>query len=267
MFLYEVRGKQFAAVCAPEEKYQTYGGHELVNLKCDPRLSQLFQAEYPEVLPGFYCDKKNWIAALLDGDLPDQVLWDLCEQSYRLAVARLPKYVQPGAGRPLTLCKPQTQRGARGIERRGNDMTADPKQVGGYVLVPAGATDRHAGGDGGLRHRHGGDGGTLGPGVPGETALPPQGRERDLVRGKGGRGKRRLRRGAGGYGGVPLGRVCYGPYQVVEDPTAVPEEFQDSGTGSGVRQGDEVTFGDAVFPTCSLTRMESRSGRSAPMAT
>ena len=32
MFLYEVRGKQFAAVCAPEEKYQTYGGHELVNL-------------------------------------------------------------------------------------------------------------------------------------------------------------------------------------------------------------------------------------------
>ncbi len=91
---YMVRGKLFAAVCAPEEKYKIYGGHELVNLKCDPRLSELLRVQYPEILPGFYCDKTNWIAALLDGDLPDEVLRDLCEQSYRLVVARLPKYVQ-----------------------------------------------------------------------------------------------------------------------------------------------------------------------------
>ena len=94
MFLYEVRGKQFAALCAPEEKYKVYGGHELVNLRCDPRLAEPFRAEYPEILPGFYCDKRSWVAALLDGDLPDQVLRDLCQQSYRLTVARLPKYVQ-----------------------------------------------------------------------------------------------------------------------------------------------------------------------------
>ena len=56
MFLYEVRGKQFAAVCAPEEKYQTYGGHELVNLKCDPRLAEGLREQYSEILPGFYCD-------------------------------------------------------------------------------------------------------------------------------------------------------------------------------------------------------------------
>ena len=91
---YMVRGRLFAAVCAPEEKYKVYGGHELVNLKCDPRLSELFQAEYPEILPGFYCDKRHWIAALLDGDLPDRVLRDLCEQSYRLVVSKLPQYVQ-----------------------------------------------------------------------------------------------------------------------------------------------------------------------------
>lgn len=91
---YMVRGKLFAAVCAPEEKYQVYGGHELVNLKCDPRLSELFQAQYPEILPGFYCDKRNWIAAFLDGDLPDEVLRDLCDMSYRLVVEKLPKKVQ-----------------------------------------------------------------------------------------------------------------------------------------------------------------------------
>lgn len=91
---YMVRGKLFAALCAPEEKYQTYGGHELINLKCDPRLSTLLQREHREVLPGFYCDKKNWIAVLLDGEMPDEVLRGLCESSYRLVVDKLPKYVQ-----------------------------------------------------------------------------------------------------------------------------------------------------------------------------
>ncbi len=94
MFLYEVRGKQFAAICAPEEKYKIYGGHELVNLRRDSRLSELFQTEHPEILPGFYCDKRSWVAALLDGNLPDEVLRDLCKQSYRLTAAKLPKYVQ-----------------------------------------------------------------------------------------------------------------------------------------------------------------------------
>lgn len=91
---YMVRGKLFAAVCAPGPEHKIYGGHELVNLKCDPRMSELFQAQYPEVLPGFYCDKRLWIAALLDGTLPDDVLRDLCDQSYRLVVDKLPKYVQ-----------------------------------------------------------------------------------------------------------------------------------------------------------------------------
>lgn len=91
---YMVRGKLFAALCAPEEKYRTYGGHELINLKCDPRLGTLLQSEHREVLPGFYCDKKNWIAVLLDGEMPDEVLRVLCENSYRLVVDKLPKYVQ-----------------------------------------------------------------------------------------------------------------------------------------------------------------------------
>ena len=91
---YMVRGKLFAAVCSPGPEHKTYGGHELINLKCDPRLSTLLQGEHREVLPGFYCDKKNWIAVLLDGEMPDEVLRGLCESSYRLVVDKLPKYVQ-----------------------------------------------------------------------------------------------------------------------------------------------------------------------------
>lgn len=92
---YLVRGKLFAAVCRPGPEHKAeYAGHELVNLKCDPRLTEGFRVQYPEVLPGFYCDKRTWIAALLDGDLPEDVLKSLCDMSYDLIVAKLPKYVQ-----------------------------------------------------------------------------------------------------------------------------------------------------------------------------
>ena len=94
MFLYKVRGKQFAAVCSPAENYQTYGGHDLVNLRCLPAEGELLRQAYPDILPGFYADKRTWIACLLDGSLPEEVLRDLCRRSYDLTVARLPKYMQ-----------------------------------------------------------------------------------------------------------------------------------------------------------------------------
>ncbi len=94
-YRYKVRGKLFAAVCSPTGMTdERYNGHDLVNLKCDPRLAEAFREQYPEILPGFYSDKRVWIAALLDGDLPDAVLKDLCDMSYELSVSKLPKYVQ-----------------------------------------------------------------------------------------------------------------------------------------------------------------------------
>lgn len=93
-FRYMVRGKLFAAVCSPGPEHRTYGGHDLVNLKCEPAESELLRTQYPEILPGFYTDKRTWIAALLDGDLPDEVLRQLCADSHRLVLAKLPKYVQ-----------------------------------------------------------------------------------------------------------------------------------------------------------------------------
>ena len=93
-FRYMVRGKLFAAVCSPGPEHRTYGGHDLVNLKCDLAEAELLQAQYPDILPGFYTDKRNWIACFLDGGLPDEVLRDLCAGSHRLILEKLPKYVQ-----------------------------------------------------------------------------------------------------------------------------------------------------------------------------
>ena len=36
-------------------KDERYNDHDLVNLKCDPRLAEAFREQYPEILPGFYC--------------------------------------------------------------------------------------------------------------------------------------------------------------------------------------------------------------------
>ena len=94
-FRYKLRDKLFAAVCSPRGmKDAACNGHDLVNLKCDPARSEILRATYPEILPGFYCDKRTWIACLLDGDLPDDILRELCAQSHDLVLKHLPKYVR-----------------------------------------------------------------------------------------------------------------------------------------------------------------------------
>ena len=93
-FRYMLRGKLFAAVCSPGGEHKTYGGHDLVNLKCEIARSELLRASYPDILPGFYCDKRTWIACYLDGALPEKLLRGLCADSHRLVLGKLPKYVQ-----------------------------------------------------------------------------------------------------------------------------------------------------------------------------
>ena len=93
-FRYMLRGKLFAAVCSPGPEHKTYGGHDLVNLECDPARAELLRAEYPDILPGFYSDKRTWIACFLDGELPDDLLRELCADSHRLVLEKLPQYVQ-----------------------------------------------------------------------------------------------------------------------------------------------------------------------------
>ena len=91
---YLVGGKMFAAVCNPEPKYQTVGGHEIVTLKCDPALGELLCAQHEHIVPGFYMDKRNWISVFLDGCVPDEVLRDLCLRSYALVLQSLTKKAQ-----------------------------------------------------------------------------------------------------------------------------------------------------------------------------
>lgn len=91
---YQVGGKLFAATCQPGPEHKGYDCRELLNLKCEPMRAELLRAEFPDIIPGFYCDKRHWISVFLDGDVPEDVLKDLCDSSYRLVFEKLTKKLQ-----------------------------------------------------------------------------------------------------------------------------------------------------------------------------
>ena len=91
---YQVGGKLFAATCAPGPEHKDVGGHEILSVKCDPQLSELLRSQYPDIVPGFYMDKRCWISILLDGSVPDDLLRKLCADSYSLVFSKLTKKAQ-----------------------------------------------------------------------------------------------------------------------------------------------------------------------------
>ena len=91
---YQVGGKLFAATCQPGPEHKDYDCRELLTLKCDPQRAELLRAEFPDIIPGFYCDKRHWISVFLDGEVPEDVLRDLCDCSYRLVFGKLTKKLQ-----------------------------------------------------------------------------------------------------------------------------------------------------------------------------
>ncbi len=90
-FRYLLCGKMFAAVCTPDPKHRPHDGRTMVILKCDPQLALLFREQYPDVVPGFYCNKDNWNSVYLDGEVPDGILQDMCDMSYELVYKKLTK--------------------------------------------------------------------------------------------------------------------------------------------------------------------------------
>lgn len=91
---YLLRGKMFAAVCTAGKDHPEHKGRTMVSLKCEPLLSELFREKYPDVVPGYYMDKRHWNSVYLDGAVPDDVLRQMCDMSYLLVLHKLPQKVQ-----------------------------------------------------------------------------------------------------------------------------------------------------------------------------
>jgi len=67
-------------------------GIESVNLKTLPEEAWLQRETYPgAVLPGYHMNKRHWNTVVLNGQVPDDVVAEMLEVSYRLVQAKLPK--------------------------------------------------------------------------------------------------------------------------------------------------------------------------------
>lgn len=64
---------------------------ESINLKCDPEQAIMLREQYAAVQPGYHMNKKHWNTVLMDGSVPDRILQQWIDDSYRLVVDKMPK--------------------------------------------------------------------------------------------------------------------------------------------------------------------------------
>lgn len=67
---------------------------ESINLKCDPEKAIQLREAYEGVVPGYHMNKKHWNTVKNNSDIPDKLLYDWIDDSYRLVVSTLPKAIQ-----------------------------------------------------------------------------------------------------------------------------------------------------------------------------
>jgi predicted DNA-binding protein (MmcQ/YjbR family) len=62
-----------------------------VSVKCEPELARQHRMSYPAIRPGYHLNKRHWNTITLDGSIPDEIVFDMIEDSYDLVVAGLPR--------------------------------------------------------------------------------------------------------------------------------------------------------------------------------
>lgn len=90
-YRYQVGGKMFAALLCTDNSHGVYANRRLLTLKCEPLETEFLIKEYNGILPGFYMNKQNWISIDLDGNVPEELIKELCEKSYHLVFSKLTK--------------------------------------------------------------------------------------------------------------------------------------------------------------------------------
>ena len=81
--VFKVKGKMFALT--------GFGFPFTVNLKCDPERAAELRERYEDITPGFHMNKKHWNTVNFEGSVPDKILKELIDHSYKLVVNGLNK--------------------------------------------------------------------------------------------------------------------------------------------------------------------------------
>lgn len=66
----------------------------IITLKLEPLHGELLRSEHTCVIPGHYMNKTHWNSVYKSGDVPDDKLKALIDESYKLIFESLPKKLQ-----------------------------------------------------------------------------------------------------------------------------------------------------------------------------
>ena len=80
----KIGGKMFATLSRTD-------GAASMNLKCDPDEAVMLRDIFDAVRPGYHMNKEHWNTVVLDGSVPDQLVRDWVETSWRLVAQGLRK--------------------------------------------------------------------------------------------------------------------------------------------------------------------------------
>ena len=69
---------------------------EIVSLKCEPLMAEIYRKEYKDVIPGYYLNKIHWNSIYLGGAVEEDVLKEMIDMSYDLVWQSLPKKIKEG---------------------------------------------------------------------------------------------------------------------------------------------------------------------------
>jgi predicted DNA-binding protein (MmcQ/YjbR family) len=61
------------------------------NAKCQPEYAIALRENYDAVIPGYHMNKAHWNTVILDGSLPEKLIFEQIDNSYALIVNSLPK--------------------------------------------------------------------------------------------------------------------------------------------------------------------------------
>ncbi len=60
-----------------------------MNLKCDPDDALALRTQYEAIIPGYHMNKKHWNSLIMDGSLPEGLVFELIDHSYALVVNKM----------------------------------------------------------------------------------------------------------------------------------------------------------------------------------
>ena len=86
---YKLGDRMFAAILLDDNDVPVY-----INVKLDPVEGSMLRAQYADIIPGYYSDKRCWNSILPDGEVPDALVKSLLDRSYQLVLAGFPKKKQ-----------------------------------------------------------------------------------------------------------------------------------------------------------------------------